>query len=99
MAPAQDMIGKITGVVVDANGAHIAAASVAITNFDTGEVIRSLATDHYDAPLLQVGTYLVLVTASGFAPKSVDHIQVEVSAALKIDISWQPHYQHNKAKA
>jgi len=89
-ARAQDITGKITGTVVDAKGLPLPAASVVITNTDTGEVVRTLTTDRngtYDAPLLQVGTYSVSVTAPGFAPQSIDHIPLDVSAVLKIDVA------------
>jgi hypothetical protein len=91
-AGAQDITGKITGTVIDPNGARVSAASVVVTNTDTGEVVRALKTDSngtYDAPLLQVGTYSISVTAAGFAPKSINHIQVDVSAALKIDLKLE----------
>jgi hypothetical protein len=59
---------SIWGVVTDASGASIPAATVKVQNLDTGSV-RNLVSDaegHYDALLLTVGTYGVTVEKSGF---------------------------------
>ena len=91
-AHAQNVTGQITGRVVDASGALVPGANVVITNTDTGEVVRTLTTDStgsYNAPLLQVGVYSVTISAKGFAPKTTEHIEVDVAAVLKIDMQLQ----------
>jgi hypothetical protein len=89
-AGAQEVTGQISGTVADASGARVPGANVVIRNTDTGEIVRTLTTDKngsYTAPLLQVGNYAVEASASGFAPRSLDHIEVDVSSALKIDLT------------
>ena len=89
-ARAQEITGQIVGTITDASSARIVGAHVIIRNTDTGEIVRSLTTDKdgaYSAPLLQVGVYSVSASATGFTPRSLDHIEVNVSSALKADIS------------
>ena len=59
---------SISGTVLDASGAGIAAAKVFITNLETGAQ-RELATDEagsFHAPSLPVGRYVVTADKSGF---------------------------------
>jgi hypothetical protein len=92
-ASAQQITGEISGVVTDSLGARIRGATVVITNSDTNAVVRSLQSNVdglYTAPLLQVGNYSVTVSAPGFAPQTIDHIEVDISAAIRIDVPMSP---------
>ena len=89
-ARAQEITGEITGTVTDASGARVPGAAVEITNTDTSQVARTLHTNGsgvYSAPLLQIGNYSVKVTAQGFEPQILEHIEVDVSSSVKTDVS------------
>ncbi|MBI4464893.1 MAG: carboxypeptidase regulatory-like domain-containing protein, partial [Acidobacteria bacterium] len=65
---AQATTGTISGVVSDATGAVVPAASVTVRNVETGAT-RTLPTDaqgRYRAPNLSVGRYEVQVSLTGF---------------------------------
>ena len=67
-AMAQTNKATITGTVSDPNGAVVSGASVTVTNVNTG-IDRKVTTGDdgtYVVPLLDIGTYKVAVTASGF---------------------------------
>ena len=90
---AQSITGEINGTVTDSQGAVIPKATVTIVNSDTHETVRKLTTDgrgNYSAPLLQVGTYSVQVTAEGFNPRSIDGVSLSVSDQLEIDLKVVP---------
>jgi len=87
---AQDVTGSITGTVKDSSGAVVSGATVALTNLDRGQVIRTLKTNadgFYTATQLPLGTYTVNVDAPGFKRASVENIVVHVNDALTINPS------------
>jgi hypothetical protein len=87
---AQQITGEVNGTVTDSMGARISGATVVVTNSDTNKVVRTLHTNSdgiYSAPLLQVGNYSITASSTGFEPTTIDHIEVDVSASLKIDLS------------
>lgn len=66
--PAQSINGSISGTVSDERGDAVAAATVAITNVDTG-ISRETTTNeegNYRVSALPVGSYTVKVEKSGF---------------------------------
>ena len=70
---AQDIYGRISGAVTDAQGAVVAGAKVTIVNQET-KLARSVATDDigfYVAPDLPVGIYDVSVEKAGFKTTTV----------------------------
>src|SRR6202142_3446851 len=78
---------SIWGVVTDATGAAIPAATVKVENQDTGAV-RNLVSDadgHYDALLLTVGTYGVSVEKSGFQSQTRTGITLVVGGRVEGD--------------
>ena len=92
-ASAQQITGEISGAITDSTGARIPGATVVVTNSDTNEIVRTIQSNRegiYSAPLLQVGTYTVKASFKGFEPKTIDHIEVDVSAALRIDVALVP---------
>lgn len=80
-AGAQTFRGSLTGAVVDASGAAIPNATVRLTNPATNDVSNSKTNGagSFSFPELPVGTYKLLVTASGFSAQSLDNIVIEVS--------------------
>ncbi len=78
--------GSIAGTVVDASGAAIPGASVAIQNLATNFTIN-LTTDptgYFKAPLLEPGTYSVSVAAQGFAKYHADSVVVVVGQVTSL---------------
>src|SRR5690349_1234380 len=64
----QGTTGTILGTIQDSSGALVPAATVQITNVETG-IGRTVTTDtrgFYTAPNLGLGEYQVTVTANGF---------------------------------
>ena len=81
LAGAQTFRGTLTGTVLDASGAAIPNASVQLTNPLTNEVLNSKTNGagDFSFPELQVGSYKLLVSASGFSAKNLDNIAIEIS--------------------
>jgi hypothetical protein len=81
----------IVGTVTDPTGATVPGANIAVTNTDTGQVVRlqSNGAGEYVAPSLQIGHYVVRAEARGF--KSVDHMGVvlQVGDRERIDFSLE----------
>src|SRR6266851_2735176 len=81
----------ISGVVSDASGAAIAAATVAAKNLETGAV-RTTATDtagRYQLPELAVGAYEVTVAKDGFQTTVRGGIHLVVGQHASLDFSLQ----------
>src|SRR5579863_2479359 len=82
--------GAITGTVQDASGAVLAAAKVDVISEATGQVERHLATDSsgaFTANLLPVGSYIVEVSASGFATTKFPGIVVNITETTRMTAS------------
>ena len=88
IAVAQDIVGRISGAVTDAQGAVVPGASVTITNEATG-VSRAPVTTNgaglYVADDLPVGTYTVTVEKAGFKKTSVAGNIVTAGGRLTVD--------------
>src|SRR5437764_1371150 len=85
---AQELRGKITGRVVDPNGAAVPGANVKVT-----DVARNKTTDLttnseglFQAPYLLPGTYQVLVEMSGFKKSLQQTVQVAINETRTLDI-------------
>ena len=72
--------GAVAGTVLDTTSAAVPNASVTIRNVATDQEfhLTSDGSGFYKAPLLEPGTYLVKVTASGFTQYKADHVIVQV---------------------
>jgi hypothetical protein len=84
--------GTISGTVVDTTGAVIAGAKVSITETNT-DTTRALTTDsagRYVGNLLQLGTYEVQVSASGFRPAEKVGLVLEAQGSPVIDFTLEP---------
>ena len=66
-AEAQETRGAILGTVRDAQGV-VPGATVTITSLDTrgSQQLETNSTGYFEAPLLQPGTYQVIVAMTGF---------------------------------
>src|ERR1700691_4843975 len=79
--------GRISGTVKDASGAVVTKATVSITNSDTGvrQVLASDDNGAYAFLNVQVGRYLLEVTADGFRPYQRTGIIIDANSLLTID--------------
>src|SRR5262245_34709153 len=81
--------GAIVGTITDQNGAVIPAASVTITNKDTGQSIR-LSTDgsgNYVANSLLIGKYSVSSEKTGFQKVLHTSVTVDVNKVVRVDLT------------
>src|SRR5215471_16428670 len=89
--PAQTFFGSILGTVTDATGAAVPAASVTLINTGTSER-RAGQTDAdgaYRFVNLVPGGYRLEIEKPGFRRLTREPIQVEVEAAVRIDVTMQ----------
>ncbi|MBZ5656266.1 MAG: carboxypeptidase-like regulatory domain-containing protein [Acidobacteriia bacterium] len=87
---AQEIIGDIRGIVRDPSGAVVSGASVQVINTDRDTVIRSMTTGAdgaYVAPLLPLGHYRLVITASGFQQYNATDMVLNVNDRRVIDVS------------
>jgi hypothetical protein len=78
----------LTGTVTDPSGAVVANASVLITNTRTSET-RSATTNGdglYEFPALEIGTYTLKVSATGFKVYEETGIVMNVAATVREDV-------------
>ena len=83
--------GVIRGTVTDPTGAVIPGASVNITTSD-GHTLASAVSDAsgaYQTRNLAPGTYIVIVTARGFAPSSSKAITIASGQSKQFDVKLQ----------
>jgi hypothetical protein len=81
-ARADDLYGKIRGVVVDSTGAAASGAQITATNVDTGAVktVTSGANGEYEfLQLAAPGNYSLAVQLTGFKAFRVDRIHLELN--------------------
>src|ERR1017187_3505870 len=87
----QTPLGTVSGLAVDASGGAITAASVTLTNNDTG-VRRSAATNStgaYAFPGLPPGTYRLGAAAKGFRPLETRAFAVEAYRNVRQDLKFE----------
>src|SRR6201984_810504 len=87
-AVAQDIVGRISGTVTDAQGAVVPDARVTITNEATRVSRAPVATNgagFYVADDLPVGTYSVTVEKNGFKRTTVTGYAVTAGGRLTLD--------------
>jgi hypothetical protein len=85
---AQTAKGTIQGAVRDPNGAAVVGATVEATNDATGDKRTATTGDEgiYTLANLEVGTYTLYISGTGFAPATVKGVQVSVSFTLTQDV-------------
>src|SRR5271163_115823 len=89
---AQTFRGTIQGTVTDSSGAALVGATVTIHNVDTGiDRITQTNTDgSYLVPELQIGTYIVAVSMSGFQKAVTTGVVVDVATEKRVDAVLKP---------
>jgi hypothetical protein len=88
---AQTFFGSIVGTATDSSGAVVPACKIMLTNTGTGETktAESNASGNYEFLNLNPGTYRVDFEKSGFKHFVKDQINVEVQAAVRVDVNLQ----------
>ncbi len=84
---AQGVTGTVLGTVLDASGASIPGAAIAVTNTRTGET-RNVTTDtsgNFIATALNVGLYRVEIKQEGFKTFISEGIVLEVNQNIRLD--------------
>jgi hypothetical protein len=78
--------GSIAGTVTDPSGAVVAGASVVITNTGTNAQIKTTTdgSGYFIAPLLEPGTYKVVIAAPGFAGYTASSVLVNVGQVTSL---------------
>jgi hypothetical protein len=87
-ATAQETRGNISGTVQDAQGV-IPGATVKITNVGTNttQVLVTNSTGYFEAPLLQPGTYRVVVEMQGFKTTTREDVALAVGQQVSLPFS------------
>src|SRR5438045_2411717 len=83
--------GEITGTVTDPSGAAVTGAVIQISNPATGfkREIKGAESGLYRFYLLPLGTYDLLVQASGFADARRSGVTVNAGATVTVNLSLQ----------
>ena len=90
-AAAQTTTSTIEGTVGDARKAVLAGAQVVVKNAALG-IERSVQTDEgglYRVTALPAGNYSIAVTATGFAPRTYENIEVTLNRTLRFDVELE----------
>src|SRR5688500_3018342 len=84
-AAAQETRGNISGTVQDAQGV-VPGATVRITNVDTNttQTLVTNSTGYFEAPLLQPGTYRIVVEMASFKTITRDGVALAVGQQVNI---------------
>src|SRR6202041_3860213 len=90
---AQSFRGTILGTVTDAQGAVIAGAKVTVKNVGTGleRTTETSADGSYALPELQIGTYTVTITLTGFQRSVTTGVNVDVAGERSGGVRSEEH--------
>ena len=77
--------GTLRGVVTDPSGAAVGQAQVAVSMAGAKRTVRTDARGAWSLPALRPGTYLVVVTRTGFAPFTQSGVAVAEGAETTVD--------------
>jgi len=91
-AQAQTSRGVVSGVVADSTGARISGAAVTLTNTETTLSRNTTTNDEgfYRFDAVDLGTYTVTITASGFGTLTKTSVNVSANQISAIDAELQP---------
>jgi hypothetical protein len=90
-AAAQTTTSTIEGTVADAKKAVVAGAQVTVKNAALG-IERTVQTDaggFFRVTALPAGVYSVAVSATGFAPRNFENIEVTLNRTLRFDVDLE----------
>ena len=85
---AQEVRGKLSGQVLDANKAAVPGAAVKITDVARGTVtnVTTNADGIFQAPYLLSGTYQIMVEVTGFKKYIQDQVVLQISESRELTI-------------
>ncbi|HYL37727.1 MAG TPA: TonB-dependent receptor [Bryobacteraceae bacterium] len=85
---AQSTFGSITGVVTDPSGSIVPNAEVSVTNAGTGGVrkVNTGSTGVFNVPNLDVGAYVLRVSAQGFTTYERAGLNLESNQVLNVNV-------------
>jgi outer membrane receptor protein involved in Fe transport len=86
---AQTVTGTLQGTVTDTSGGPLPGVTVTVRNRDTG-LERRLVTNErgaFIAPLLQIGTYRVTASLTGFGTVARDRVEVSLNSTATASFS------------
>ncbi|MFZ0953993.1 MAG: carboxypeptidase regulatory-like domain-containing protein, partial [Candidatus Sulfotelmatobacter sp.] len=89
---AQTFRGTILGTVTDRQGAVVAGAKVTVKNVATGleRTTETSGDGSYALPELQIGTYTVTITVSGFQTFVTTGVVVDVAGERRVNAVMKP---------
>jgi hypothetical protein len=89
---AQTFRGTILGTVTDASGAVVSGATVKVHNVNTGldRTTQTSADGSYAVSELQIGTYTVTISQSGFQTSVTSGLAVDVATQTRVDVALKP---------
>ncbi len=89
---AQTFRGTILGTVTDASGAVVSGATVKVHNVNTGQdrTTQTSADGSYALSELQVGSYTVTISQSGFQTSVTNAVAVDVGVERRVDAALKP---------
>jgi len=92
---AQDPVGVLEGEIRDASGAAVTAASLTVTNHETGLGIKQLSSRegsfHFSLP---AGEYDLRASAAGFAAFSESAIRIDVGRTVRVPVKLEVEAGH-----
>ena len=88
---AQDVTGKVAGIVTDPAGAVVQGATVTVTNVGTNNIKTSLTDSRgfYQVPQLPVGQYRVTAESPGFSKTASALASLDINQTLRVDLTLQ----------
>jgi hypothetical protein len=89
-AQPQETTSKLSGSVLDVNGAVMANAIVTLVNQDTGDIRGTISKDDgaFEFNMLKPGSYSLQVEASGFAPAQTG-VNLQQNQQQRVDVPMQ----------
>ena len=88
---AQILYGSVVGRLTDPSGAAVPAATITITNKQTG-LVREVKPDtagNFDFPNMQGGSYDVKASAAGFQTFVKTDVPVTINSVTRVDVTLQ----------
>lgn len=88
---AQQVDGRIHGLILDSSGAVVSGAEVEVRRIETGATryATSGASGRYNVPALSPGSYSVSVSAEGFRPVSNESIRLSVGGEAEASFTLE----------
>ena len=89
---AQTFRGTILGTVTDQSGAVISGATIKVKNVNTGleRTTQTSADGSYTVSELQIGTYSVTISQSGFQTSVTSNVAVDIAGSRRVDTTMKP---------